>query len=256
MSETLRPPEAGYRTMPDPGLGQPDPPSWLGRLLQAAGIGRGIELPPVQARPPEFSMRAIPTSEGRRPTEWLGELLHSPYVQDTLSQFFYGPMRVKTELLPLGVQGRVEFPVTSPRDITLQAYGSRQASSLMGELGETLAHEAFHTGSLTQSLNIPRDIQKRVLEEFWEKDPRFKEAAKGILSKEDFAKVPTESVQSKKLFPRRILRDREEALAYAFGEAMVALREGKDLSPEEVDYPGADIFLEYLRSVLPRKEDE
>jgi len=139
----------------------------------------------------------------------------------------------------------------------MQAWGSRQEPYLQKEIARTFAHETFHVGSLLRSLNVPDEVQKRVLEAYWDATPGIEEAAKKVLlNRDSFTRVPTKSVKEENIFPRHVLRDREEALAYAFGEAVDYLRSGLDIDPGKEKHPGSKILLDYMREVLDKKEKQ
>ena len=223
--------------------------------MSLLGLGEPT-LPPVRAKPPQFQVNV---NQAQAP-EWFGQLHQSPFFTDTLSQFIHGPVNIGFQDMGRGVAGRIPDPYHKPRDIELnrrRPFRGEDPTKRDERATRTMAHEMFHSGSLVRSLNIPDEIQQQALKAYWDNKDGLREAAKKAgITEEEFTTPDATSVMDLSGFPRIVVKDREEALAYAFGEAVANLRAGKELTAEEADNPGADIFLDYLRGLLDTKESK
>jgi len=203
-------------------------------------------LPAVQARPPD--------------PNFSGVFADSPFVQDTLSQFLHGPVNTIYGDKRPGVGGAVG--ISDPRTVVLNALYSQSLTQPQQE--STLAHETFHTGSMTNSLNnIPDEVQEQVLEAFWKSDPELRQAAESRLlnPKSGFLDSPTTAAGSmKKKIPTQRLVEKEEAVAYAFQGGMELLRMGNQISREAVEEqekyrPGSAIMYNHLKKIMGGKDN-
>lgn len=187
-----------------------------------------VELDPIRAQPPMLDIQDVNNE--------FGALLGTPYVQDTLSQIFAGPIKLRgfnTEERP-SLLGTTE--IRHPRMIGLRTNRDQR------EIESTLMHELVHSADLRGEM-LPDNIKKQILVDFWEKNPELKKLAE--------SRFLIKGERSPEFLADRNYVENKEALAKAFQQAMSYIRSGADTLPNpEFAAPGGHIAYSFLKNKI------